>query len=149
MTDKTRIIKKYPNRRLYDMAESRYITLEEIKTLVLNHVNFKVIDTHTKNDVTNYILLQVITEAEGGQYPILTTEVLLNMIRFYGNPLQKNMSQFLEQSFLLFNKQIQDIENKNNPLAQMSELMLQNVGAWQSMMENYFNTFKTSSKQKE
>lgn len=139
-----RIIKKYPNRRLYDTVISRYITLEDIKELVLTHVAFKVIDVRTQEEVTNTLLLQIINEEESEHVPIFTTAVLENMIRFYGNPMQKQVSQFLERSFSLFNEKQMDFEHYLKPLmdqdhffSAMAEFTKQNMDAWRSISDQY------------
>jgi len=92
-----RIIKKYPNRRLYDTTTSTYITLEDVKQRVISHVPIKVIDAKTEEDITNSALLQIIMELEVKGVPFLTTEILQNIIRFtpmsYMNEMtNKNMS---------------------------------------------------------
>lgn len=149
-----RIIKKYPNRRLYDTTISAYITLDEIKELVLKHIKFKIIDKNTDEDVTDYVLLQIITEKESMGSPIFTTEFLQNMIRFYGNPLQKWMSQFLENSFsTLFEQQAHFQKNfKENPFNIMTELVQKNMAIWQANVDQYYSnhskTKKTSKKTK-
>src|SRR5580692_10802351 len=79
----SRIIKKYPNRRLYDTTVGEYITLEEIKKLVFDHVDFRVIDARTKKDLTQSTLLQIITEQETSSSPIFTTDMLQDFIRLY------------------------------------------------------------------
>src|SRR5882724_3184541 len=104
MTD-ARIIKKYPNRRLYDTEISRYITLEEVRQLVLQGVKFRVLDKRNKEDITRSILLQVIAEQEEGGNPIFRTELLTHIIRFYGNPMQSSMGRYLEASMQLFMEQ--------------------------------------------
>lgn len=153
--DQIRIIKKYPNRRLYDTTISSYITLDEIKELVLKHIKFKIIDKNTDEDMTDYVLLQIITEKESMGSPIFTTEILQNIIRFYGNPLQKWMSQFLENSFsTLFEQQAHFQKNfKENPFNVMTELVQKNMAIWQANFDQYcsnnsVNTTKTSKKSK-
>lgn len=135
-----RIIKKYPNRRLYDTAISRYITMEEIKELVLAHTPFKIVDVRTDSDVTNSILLQIISEEENACTPIFTTEILQNIIRFYGNPLQKMMSQALEKSFNFFANQENDSQkyfdktlDKTQFFQVMTDLTQKNLALWQSI----------------
>lgn len=81
---KTRIIKKYPNRRLYDTQESRYITLAEIRQLVDEHVPFRVIERRSDTDITTAVLLQVISELESGEQRLLGPELLGQLIRAYG-----------------------------------------------------------------
>lgn len=141
MTSHERIIKKYPNRRLYDTEISAYITLEDIKALVLQHHAFKVVEVDTGKDVTAYILLQIINELEGQHSPIFTTAFLQQMIRFYGNPLQQACSQFLEKSFSWFleNKSgFQHMFEQENPFNSFSELTKKNIALWQNMMGQYF-----------
>ena len=87
-----RVIKKYPNRRLYDTAVSSYITLEDVKQLVLERAEFHVIDARTNTDITRGILLQIISEQEEQGSPIFTTDVLAHIIRFYGDTLQGMMA---------------------------------------------------------
>ncbi|OGT46111.1 MAG: polyhydroxyalkanoate synthesis repressor PhaR [Gammaproteobacteria bacterium RIFCSPHIGHO2_12_FULL_41_20] len=135
-----RIIKKYPNRRLYDTDTSRYITLDDIKQLILKHLDFKVVDVRTEEDMTNYVLLQIISEEECAGKPIFTTEILLNIIRFYGNPLQQTMSQFLEKNLALFTDHqadfhtyLQDMLGKHDAFSPMSEWMQKNMAMWQSV----------------
>ena len=90
-----RVLKKYPNRRLYDTEISRYITLEEVRQLVLNDIPFRVEDKRTQEDITRNILLQVIAEQEQGGDPIFTTDLLGFIIRFYGDPMQSSISRYL------------------------------------------------------
>jgi polyhydroxyalkanoate synthesis repressor PhaR len=103
-----RVIKKYPNRRLYDTNVSRYITLEEVRQLVLSNVKFRVEDKRTRDDITRSILLQVISEQEEGGNPIFSSELLVHIIRFYGDPMQISISRYLELSIQLFMDQHQN-----------------------------------------
>lgn len=89
-----RIIKKYPNRRLYDTEISRYVTLEDVKKLVIQNIPFHIIDAKSQEDLTNTTLLQIITELEQQGAPLFTNAMLQQIIRFYGNDMQKLMSQF-------------------------------------------------------
>ena len=93
----TRTIKKYPNRRLYDTQTSAYITLAEIKTLVLGQTEFRVFDAKTNQDITRSILMQIILEEEGGSSPLFSSEMLAQMIRCYGNAMQGAMGAYLEK----------------------------------------------------
>ena len=93
-----RVIKKYPNRRLYDTVESRYITLADIRRLVVERIEFIVIDKKNNADITRSILLQVIAEQEHLAEPILTQEFMVNVIRAYGTSTQGLVSGHLEQS---------------------------------------------------
>ena len=97
-----RTIKKYPNRRLYDMHASAYVTLSDIKQLVLDKEELQVIDTKSGKDLTRSILLQVILEEEACGAPMFTTEMLSQMIRFYGSAMQGMMGQYLENNLRTF-----------------------------------------------
>ena len=106
-----RVIKKYPNRRLYDTDTSSYITLAEVKRLVMKSELFMVVDAKTNDDLTRSILLQIILEEETGGAPMFTEAILANIIRFYGNSMQGMLPQFLEASmdnFRTNQKQVQD-----------------------------------------
>jgi polyhydroxyalkanoate synthesis repressor PhaR len=93
-----RVIKKYPNRRLYDTVESRYITLADIRRLVVDRIEFVVVDKKNAADITRSILLQVIAEQEHLAEPILSQEFMVSVIRSYGTGLQGQVSPHLEQS---------------------------------------------------
>ena len=97
-----RVIKKYPNRRLYDTGTSTYITLDEVRQLVMAHEDFVVRDAKTGEDLTRSILLQIILEEEAGGAPILTEAVLANIIRFYGHAMQGFMGAYLEKNIQAF-----------------------------------------------
>lgn len=148
---KTRIIKKYPNRRLYDTSLSCYVTLSEVEQLVLNHIPFQVIDAKTAQDMTNYVLLQIISEQESGNRPIFTTELLQNIIRFYGNSTQHILSQYLEKSIDLFAKQQIQLQEHikqlmaTNPLNIVSELTKYNLELLQTHVNSFFSASPKSS----
>ncbi|APV50726.1 polyhydroxyalkanoate synthesis repressor PhaR [Betaproteobacteria bacterium GR16-43] len=99
-----RIIKKYPNRRLYDTETSTYITLAEVKELVLAYREFQVQDAKTGNDLTRSILLQIILEEESGGVPMFSTGMLANIIRYYGHAMQGLMGSYLERSISTFHE---------------------------------------------
>lgn len=139
MNDPIRIIKKYPNRRLYDTAASSYVSLEEIKALVLKHIRFKVIDSRTKEEVTNYILLQIITEQENSGTPIFTTEILQTIIRLYGNEFQRILGQYLEQGLQFFIEQQTKAHDlfKFNPFQLTTPFAKQNMSFWESSLKGF------------
>ena len=93
-----RVIKKYPNRRLYDSASSSYITLAEIKQWVIDGVPLQVVDAKNSEDLTRSILLQIILEEEAGGSPLFTEKALAHMIRFYGHTMQTHMGSFIEKN---------------------------------------------------
>jgi len=139
-----RIIKKYPNRRLYDTAISSYITLEDVKRLVLDRTAFRVVDARANVDITRSILLQIISEQEEQGNPIFTTEVLAHIIRFYGDTLQGMMGNYLEKSLQAFVEQQHLVREQmrnfmgQNPLKMMSDLAERNLAIWQSMNESLY-----------
>src|SRR5688500_7050300 len=99
-----RIIKKYPNRRLYDTETSSYITLAEVKDLVLGYKEFQVQDAKSGQDLTRAILLQIILEEESGGVPMFSTDMLANIIRYYGHAMQGLMGSYLERSIITFHE---------------------------------------------
>ena len=106
-----RLIKKYPNRRLYDTRTSSYITLADVKELVLRHEPFQVVDAKSSEDLTRSILLQIILEEEAGGMPMFTSDLLAQLIRFYGNAMQGMVGNYLEknmQTFVQVQKQLQE-----------------------------------------
>ena len=111
MKAEPRIIKKYPNRRLYDTETSSYITLADVKKLVLDQVTFRVEDAKSKEDLTRSILLQIILEEETAGAPMFSSDMLSQIIRFYGNAMQGMMGSYLEkniQTFIEIQKRLQD-----------------------------------------
>jgi len=109
--DTLRLIKKYPNRRLYDTRTSSYITLADVKELVLQHEQFQVVDAKNNEDLTRSILLQIILEEEAGGMPMFTSDLLSQLIRFYGNAMQGMVGNYLEknmQTFVQVQKQLQE-----------------------------------------
>ena len=102
--DQLRLIKKYPNRRLYDTETSAYITLAEVKALVLEYKEFQVQDAKTGQDLTRAILLQIILEEESGGVPMFSTDMLANIIRYYGHAMQGLMGSYLERSIVTFHE---------------------------------------------
>lgn len=96
----TRVIKKYPNRRLYDTVESRYITLADIRRLVIERIDFLVIDKKSQQDITRAILLQVIAEQEQRTEPMLSRNFLSQVIRCYGGAGQAAVTDHLEQAIV-------------------------------------------------
>ena len=96
-----RVVKKYPNRRLYDTVESRYITLADIRRLVMDKVDFVVIDKKSQEDITRSILLQVIADQEHAGEPLMSQDFLSQVIRSYGGAMQSLVGSYLEQSLKL------------------------------------------------
>ena len=93
-----RLIKKYPNRRLYDTKTSSYITLADVKQMVLKNEDFQVVDAKTGEDLSRQILLQIILEEESGGMPMFSSDLLSQMIRSYGSAMQGFMGSYLEKN---------------------------------------------------
>mgnify|MGYP003344874763 CR=1 FL=1 len=117
MADPVRLIKKYPNRRLYDTQTSAYITLVDVKDLVLKNEKFQVVDAKTGEDLTRSILLQIILEEESTGSPMFTSDVLTQFIRFYGNAMQGMMGAYLERNMQLFNELQKRMQEQSESLA--------------------------------
>ena len=138
---KKRIIKKYPNRRLYDTEDSKYITLEDVRKLVLDKVDFCVKDVKTEEDLTRSILLQIIAEQEHNGDPFFSNQLLTQIIRSYGESLQSIAGSYIENSMELFVKQQKEFQDAmaKNPLTAISELTEKNMKLWQEMQEKFYN----------
>ena len=141
----TRVLKKYPNRRLYDTEVSSYITLAEVKAMVLQGLDFEVRDAKTGDELTRSILLQIILEEEAGGAPMFSEAALANLIRFYGHAAQGFMGTYLEKNVQTFT----DIQAK---LAEQSKTLTPEMWAqfmslqnplMQGIMGNYVEQYKT------
>ena len=151
MPEQQRLIKKYPNRRLYDTRTSSYITLADVKELVLNNEIFQVLDAKTGEDLTRSILLQIILEEEAGGAPMFTSDLLSHMIRFYGNAMQGMMGKYLESNIKAFTEmqaklqdQARSIYGENSPVGQdlWAQFLNFQGPALQSMMGAYVDQSK-------
>ena len=133
MAQQSRLIKKYPNRRLYDTETSAYITLGDVKKLVLDNVTFRVEEAKSKEDLTRSILLQIILEEEAAGAPMFSSDLLSQIIRFYGNAMQGMMGNFLEKNVHTF----MDIQKRMQ--AQSSQLYganpMLNSDAWNEFVK--------------
>jgi len=136
----TRVIKKYPNRRLYDTEISKYITLDNVRQLVMDSVDFIVKDVKTDENLTRGILLQIISEQEHDGEPFFSTSALSQIIRFYDDSMQGVAGDFIQKSLELFvdqQKQLQDTAT-TDPLTAMNEIAENNLKMWQDMQEGFF-----------
>jgi polyhydroxyalkanoate synthesis repressor PhaR len=140
-----RVIKKYPNRRLYDTETSAYITLAEVKQLVMDTQAFVVRDAKTNEDLTRSILLQIILEEEAGGAPMFTEAALANIIRFYGHAMQGFMGSYLEKNVQAFTDlQGQMAEQTKNFTPEMwAQLMKVPNPLMQGVIGNYAEQSKT------
>jgi polyhydroxyalkanoate synthesis repressor PhaR len=138
-----RLIKKYPNRRLYDTVESRYIKLGDVERLVRQGTEIKVIDSQSGEDITRSILIQIITEQEIGGEPLFTTEMLTRFIRFYDEAVHGTFSAYLDQSLRFFAEQQRRFEGQledvfgSAPVGNMAQLTRQNLAFWQDLQESF------------
>lgn len=139
-----RIIKKYPNRRLYDTNTSAYITLVEVRQWVMEHQNLVVRDAKSGEDITRSILLQIILEEEAGGAPLFTEAVLANIIRLYGNAMQGFMGSYLENNVQLFT----DMQTKMSEQSQSMtpEIWAQFMGTHSPMMQGLMGNYAEQSR---
>ena len=143
-TGPVRVIKKYPNRRLYDTDTSTYITLSDVRELVMAGALFVVRDAKSGEDLTRSILLQIILEEESGGVPMFTEAVLANIIRFYGNALQGFMGAYLEKNVQSF----MDLQTKMSEQSKglSPEMWAQYMNAQSPMMQGMMGTYVEQSK---
>jgi polyhydroxyalkanoate synthesis repressor PhaR len=140
-----RVIRKYPNRRLYDTVESRYVTLADIRRLVVERVDFIVLDRKSQQDITRSILLQVIAEQEGGGESLMSRDFLSQVIRSYGNGLQDFVGRYLDESLQLFAKEQRELRDrfKNvvgiDPLETVTNVAQKNYQRWKALQEEVFS----------
>ena len=136
-----RIIKKYPNRRLYDTERSKYITISDVRSMVLSGVRFKVIDSNTKENITRQILMQIIIEEEAAGKPLFSADMLSQLIRFYGGTMQGMFTRYLEESFKIFSQQQEQAGIvPENPIEALSSMTRKNLEMWSEMQKNFFKT---------
>lgn len=133
-----RIIKKYPNRRLYDTELSRYITLADVRELVMKGAQFKVVDTSSDEDLTRTILLQIMLEEESGGEPLFSAKMLAQMIRFYGGTVQGLFTKYLEDSLDIFAREHKQLRETfgETPLEAMSKMARHNMQLWADMQRS-------------
>lgn len=136
-----RVIKKYPNRRLYDTDTSSYITLAEVKQLVMDSEPVVIKDAKTGEDLTRAILLQIILEEEAGGAPMFSEAMLANIIRFYGHAMQGFMGSYIEknvQMFTDFQSKLAENSQGMNPEV-WKQFMGMQPAAMQAMMAKYMD----------
>ncbi|MCW8806744.1 MAG: polyhydroxyalkanoate synthesis repressor PhaR [Rhodanobacter sp.] len=146
MAQTKRTIKKYPNRRLYDTEISSYITLEEVRQLVMDNEDFEVRDAKSGDDLTRSVLLQIISEHEDKGQPMLSPQLLSQIIRFYGDSLQGFMGPYLERSLQVFLDQQTQFRSQLNslmgqtPWTMLNDLTERNMAAFQAMQRGVIET---------
>ena len=140
-----RVIRKYPNRRLYDTVESRYVTLADIRRLVVERVDFVVLDRKSQQDITRTILLQVIAEQEGAGESLMSRDFLSQVIRSYGSGLQDFVGRYLDESIQLFAREQRDLRDKFknvvgiDPLETVTAVAQKNYQRWKAVQEEVFS----------
>ena len=139
-----RMIKKYPNRRLYDTELSKYVTLSHVRELLLEGTDIKVVDADSEEDITRQILMQIITEQESGESPLFSTRLLSQFIRIYrgavpevfGSFMEKNLDLYAKQQ-ALYQKQVQNLLVED-PAKAFARLTDQNLEFWKQMQDDFF-----------
>ncbi|RQP23492.1 polyhydroxyalkanoate synthesis repressor PhaR [Piscinibacter terrae] len=146
-----RILKKYPNRRLYDTETSSYITLADVKKMVLNGQDFVVRDAKTSEDLTRSILLQIILEEETGGVPMFNTTMLAQIIRFYGHAMQGMMGSYLEKNLQTFtdiqSKLTEQSKGLYDPKVMSPELWAQFLNGQAPVVQGLMGNYLEQSKQ--
>ena len=149
--DEQHIIKKYPNRRLYDTQTSTYITLADVKQMVLAHDTFRVVDAKTNDDLTRSIMLQIILEEENEGFSLFTTEMLAQIIRSYGNVMQGMLGSYLEknmQAFADIQSDLAESGEKTDVQQQIDSEVWQQLLAIQTpMMQGMMSTYIQQSRE--
>ena len=139
-SENLRLIKKYPKRRLYDTENSKYITLDDARQMVMDEVPFKVVDQKSGEDLTRSILLQIIMEQESGGEPLFSADVLSRFIRNYGEAAQNGFAEYLDNSLRFFSEQQKALQERvgaaleGTPMDHWVKLGEQNMKLWQDMM---------------
>lgn len=139
-----RVIKKYPNRRLYDTEKSVYITVSDVLKLIRAGEEFQVLDADSGEDITRLILVQIITEQEGGATPIFTTDMLTRFIRVYDDTSQELFGEFLDRNLKMFSEQQKRFQDQmgnivGSPLQIMQDLTERNLAIWTDMQQRFLD----------
>lgn len=141
MTDPI-VIKKYPNRSLYDTSRSKYISMSDLRQYVLDDIAFEVQDAKSKKTITRQVLLQIITEAENEGKPMFSTDVLTRFIKMYGDSVTGTLNGFIDQMSSLIDQQTKQFldqvteSRKYNPVNAWSDIVNRNLKIWQETQEN-------------
>ena len=138
--EQPRVIKKYPNRRPYDTEESRYVTLQQIRSLVLDEIPFIVIDQKSEDDITRSILLQIILEQESETNPLFSNDNLERFIRYYNAGADSGFSDYIGKSMSFFQQQQAEFSKavsgvaSHNPMSFWTDMTQKNIDSWHQMM---------------
>jgi len=139
-----RVIKKYPNRRLYDTQKSAYITVADVLKIIRSGEDFQVVDAEKGEDITRSVLVQIITEQEAGASPIFTTDMLTRFIRFYDDSSQALFGEFLDKNLKMFSEQQKRFQDQmgniiGSPLQIMQDLTERNLAMWTDMQSKFMD----------
>jgi len=138
--EQPRVIKKYPNRRLYDTEKSQYVTLQQIRALVLDEIPFIVIDQKSEDDITRSILLQIILEQESETNPLFSNDNLERFIRYYHAGADSGFSDYIGKSMSFFQQQQAEFSKavsgvaSQNPMSFWTDMTQKNIDSWRQMM---------------
>lgn len=149
MDKTTRLIKKYPNRRLYDTEGSRYIKLVDIKAMIEDGLEIRVIDSQSEEDITRSILLQIILEQESNNEPLFSTDSLENFIRYYGENSREGFNDYMQKSLQFFHQQQQTMQQQmkdmmtTNPMDFWKQSTAKNLEMWKQVQDSFFKTNKS------
>ena len=139
-TEQPRVIKKYPNRRLYDTEKSQYVTLQQIRELVLEEIPFIVIDQKSEEDISRSILLQIIFEQESETNPLFSNDNLERFIRYYHAGADSGFSDYIGKSMSFFQQQQLEFSKAvsgaatHNPMSYWNDMTQKNIDSWRQMM---------------
>ena len=151
MDSDLRIIKKYPNRRLYDTEDSCYIKLLEIKDMIERDISIKVIDSNSEEEITRSILLQIILEQESNKEPLFTTENLVNFIRYNGETSREGFMHFMDKNLNYFQEQQSTFKEQFKELTDFNPMDFwktntkKNMDIWKQMQDNFTSSSSTSN----
>ena len=139
-----RVIKKYPNRRLYDTEKSSYITISNVLDIIREGADLQVVDADSGEDITRSVLVQIIIEQENGKSPIFTTEMLTRFIRMYDDASQNLFGELLERNINMFTEQQKQFQDKmgelvESPIKIMKDLTERNLDIWKDMQQSFFD----------
>jgi len=151
VADDPRVIKKYPNRRVYDTSTSKYIKIDDIRDMVVQGINFTVIDSQSKKDITRSVLLQIIFDQESDTNPLFSSDNLQNFIR-YSELKTDTFSDYLSNSLQFFNQQQQEMSkylSGNVTVDDFNPFSQGNIDRWQTMQKQFFDSFSTGGSDKE
>ena len=141
-----RIIRKYANRRLYDTEASRHINKDDVRKLIAAGKDVRILEDGSGDDITRSVLLQLVAEQELGGKPVLSDQMLTQIIRFYDHPMQGVLGSYLQQSFETFLQQQSSLQEqmqelmRSGPFAVMKDVAKQNMEAWQAMQRAFRDT---------